>query len=931
MKSIKVKILIVEDEKIASAQLKKMLSNLGFDVVGSADSGNDAIIKAAKLNPDLILMDICLECGMDGIETALRIRAENPIPVIFLTGDSDEATIHRSQACEPYGYIIKPYNMAMLNAAVTTALHRYELEKQTAAIKGELLTHQVELEMQNEELRKIQDELSVSKERYFDLFDLAPVGYFSLNESGIIIEANLTAASLLGVVRNSLVSQPFYRYIFSDDQSIYRLYNNELVNSWKPQKYEIRMARPDGTFFWVMMESSAAGIINYKSMCRVIISDITDRKKVEESQKQVTSLLQSTLESTTDGILVVDLNGKVTSFNKKFGELWHIPQKLIDTGDDNILIAFILDQLKEPGFFLAKVKELYKQPDKESFDIIEFKDGRVFERYSRPQQIDDKIAGRVWNFRNITDLKQADIKIHKLIKAVEYSPATVVITDNKGNIEYVNRKFVELTGYSSEEVIGKYPGILQSGNTPDELYKELWDTISSSKEWQGTFQNKKKNGGLYWESASIAPIINENGEITNYIAIKEDITERVMIEKTQSFLLQEYFSDLNKDFFKSLAQYLAENLEMDYVCIDRLEGDRQIAQTLAIYYGGKFDDNVRYTLKDTPCGDVVGKTICVFPENVRNLFPEDAALQELKAESYVGTTLWGSNCEPIGLIAVISRKPLTNSRLAERMLHMVSSRAAGVLEHWQYEEELRLNELHFRELADSISDIFFAMDRNLNYTFWNKASEILTDISSIDAIGKSIYDLFPEIKGSRVEELYLEVLKTNRPGSIEQKYQIKNKNLYFEITVYPANNGISVFAKNITERRQIEKQLEIEREFTKAIFDNAGTLIVVLDHEGRIRQFSRAAEELSGFMFAEVEGKFPWDTVLPAEDRDFVRKQTFEIFKNNPDDLVRVYENYWVSKDGTRYLIEWTNTLLLDADGNMEFMISIGIDVTKSN
>ena len=88
---------------------------------------------------------------------------------------------------------------------------------------------------------------------------------------------------------------------------------------------------------------------------------------------------------------------------------------------------------------------------------------------------------------------------------------------------------------------------------------------------------------------------------------------------------------------------------MDFVCIDRLEGDCLVAQTLAIYHNGRFEDNVTYDLKDTPCGDVVGKTICSFLKDVRHLFPKDAVLQELMAESYLGTTLWSSDGKPIGL------------------------------------------------------------------------------------------------------------------------------------------------------------------------------------------------------------------------------------------------------------------------------------------
>jgi PAS domain S-box-containing protein len=127
--------------------------------------------------------------------------------------------------------------------------------------------------------------------------------------------------------------------------------------------------------------------------------------------------------------------------------------------------------------------------------------------------------------------KQTDQKIRQLSRAVEQSPVTIIITDIDGKIEYVNPKFVETTGYSLDEIIGQNPRILKSGHTSNEEYKELYDTISSGKEWHGEFHNKKKDGTLYWESATISPILNAQGIITHFIDIKEDITERKIAEQ----------------------------------------------------------------------------------------------------------------------------------------------------------------------------------------------------------------------------------------------------------------------------------------------------------------------------------------------------------------------------------------------------------------
>ena len=127
---------------------------------------------------------------------------------------------------------------------------------------------------------------------------------------------------------------------------------------------------------------------------------------------------------------------------------------------------------------------------------------------------------------DITTQKLAEEELRKLSRAIEQSTATVLMTDNKGRIEYVNPHFTRLTGYTPEEARGKNPRILKSGAQPPEFYRELWETLKVGKDWRGEFCNKKKDGEIYWESATISPIKNKAGEITHFVAVKEDITER---------------------------------------------------------------------------------------------------------------------------------------------------------------------------------------------------------------------------------------------------------------------------------------------------------------------------------------------------------------------------------------------------------------------
>ena len=168
---------------------------------------------------------------------------------------------------------------------------------------------------------------------------------------------------------------------------------------------------------------------------------------------------------------------------------------------------------------------------------------------------EDNVIGTMAVVMDITAERERELELLKLSSAVESSPTSVVITDTEGTIEYVNPKFSELTGYSAMEAKGKNPRILKSGKTPKEVYVELWDTIKSGMSWRGRFINKKKDGELYWEDAWISPIRNQEGTITHFVAVKEDITRNVVAEeqlKLSNKDLELYASFLQHDLRSDL-------------------------------------------------------------------------------------------------------------------------------------------------------------------------------------------------------------------------------------------------------------------------------------------------------------------------------------------------------------------------------------------
>lgn len=197
-----------------------------------------------------------------------------------------------------------PENLADLTpAAVQEMLH-------------ELQVHQIELEMQNEELRQSHLELDAARTRYFDLYDLAPVGYCSVSEAGLIIEANLTAAKLLGLPRSVLVKQPFSRFVVKEDQDDYYLCRKHLLDTGMLQTCEFRMVRNDGTPFWAHLEATSGYEAGDTPVVRIVISDISKRKRAEQAQVASEAFKLAILNSLSSEIAVVDRDGVILAVNE---------------------------------------------------------------------------------------------------------------------------------------------------------------------------------------------------------------------------------------------------------------------------------------------------------------------------------------------------------------------------------------------------------------------------------------------------------------------------------------------------------------------------------------------------------------------------------------------------------------------------------------
>jgi PAS domain S-box-containing protein len=308
----------------------------------------------------------------------------------------------------------------------------------------------------------------------------------------------------------------------------------------------------------------------------------------------------------------------------------------------------------------------------------------------------------------------------------------------------------------------------------------------------------------------------------------------------KEFLAQTCSGEREEPFFNTLARYLSHTLDMEFVCIDFLEGDGLTARTVAVWGDGHFEDNVSYALKDTPCGDVVGKQVCCFPANVCRLFPRDQVLQDMRAESYIGVTLFGHTGQPIGLIACVGRSPLVNRPLAEAVMALVAVRAAGEMERLEAETALRKSEEKYRTLFHemlegcALHEIICGEEGTpVDYRFLavNPAFERLTGLRAEKIMGRTILEVLPDTERFWIET-YGKVALSGEPAFFEQDSAELNKT--FEVTAFrPAPNQFCCIIADITEYKRAEEEkanLQIQLHHAQKM-ESVGRLAGVVAHD----------------------------------------------------------------------------------------------------
>jgi len=871
----------VEDDAIEAMDIKRTLESFGYKVPFTASRGEEAVEKARKELPDLILMDIILKGEMNGIETANKIK-ELEIPIIYLTAHSEEDAVQKAKLTGPYGYLIKPYDPFELRYAIELALYKNQMEKK----------------------------LKESEKRYKSIVETANEGIWVTDADFNIDYVNPKITEMLGYTAEEMLGKHVTSFLFEEDIPESEKHIEKRIKGHS-ETYERRFKHKNGSEISTIISVTALMDDNGDFVGSfAMFTDITHRKKMEKALKNRESQLNAIIDGSPVPQFVIDTNHRVMYWNLAMADISGIsPEEIIGTCNHwrafynekrpclaDLVVQGNLDNLNK--FYPDKYKE--SEPLKDAYEIEDFfphlGDGKWLHLTAAAiKDSKGEIIGSLETLNDITDRKMAEKSAIDQYRFLQYLIDTIPYPVFYKDINYVymgcNKPFEELMGLSKDEIVGKTVYDIIPKDLADKFHKKDKELFHNPRSQFYEEYIPDANGTMHLILNNKTTFQDEKGQVAGLIGIMVDITER---KKTENALKE------SEEKFR----VLADNAPISII----------VYQMDKVVYANDFAVQMSGYRKEE-----------LYTMNVwDNFYLDDQKLMMKKGEA----RLRGEKVPNRYEVRFITKSgDVRNIDLSAGSIIYDGQPASLITLTDITERKNAERDLHISQFSiDNASDEIYWVDMEASFIYANKSACESLGFSKEEILSRKVFDIDPNINQEKWEDV---VKKLRVKGSVTFESHHKNKDgriFPVEITInymnFHGKEIIYAFSRDISEREKALKSLKDSESKFRAFTENSLDTIMLFDSDLKHLYVNPNTEKVTGIPVEDFIGKTHKELKFPQDMVDLWDEALQNVFETGENGRIEfeLPSGVW---------IDWLMIPLLSDDGKVSSVITSARDITE--